>query len=108
MGIIRTTKESIPFKQDLIDRILKLRIIDDTLFRFFANNKGAINEIVDGYLGRHVNIVDTNPQVTLTNIYREVVLDSLSCLDDNSYVNIEMQNKKEHNDSEPPTTYAPR
>lgn len=98
MGIISTTNEHIPFSQEVVDKIMKLRIIDDTLFRYLANNKAAISEIINGYLGKHVNIIDTNPQATLTNVYREVILDSLSYLDDNSYVDIEMQNKKEHND----------
>ena len=98
MGVITTTNESIDYKQDVIDTVLKLRIIDDTLFRIFANNKKAVNEIIDGYLGKHVVILDTNPQVTLTNAYREVILDSLSLLEDNTYVNIEMQNEKVHND----------
>ena len=98
MGVIPTTKDFIEFDQGVIDRVLRLRIIDDIMFRYFANNKGAIKEIIDGYLGKHVTIVDTNPQVALTNFHKEVTLDSLSYLVDNTYVDIEVQTKKVHDD----------
>ncbi len=98
MGVIPTTKDYIEFDQSVIDRVLRLRIIDNMLFRYFANNREAVNEIIDGYLGKHVRIIDTNPKVTLTNFHKEVTLDSLSYLEGNTFVDIEVQNRKVHND----------
>jgi len=98
MGLIPTTKEEIPFNQELIDKIMGLRIIDDTFFRVFANDKYAIAEIIKTITGKDIEIIDSNPQAFLTNFLREGIVDSLSLLKDSGYCIIEMQNEKKHND----------
>ena len=98
MGFLPTTKEEIPYSQELIDRIMRLRIIDDTFFRVFANDKYAIAEIIKTITGNDVEIIDSNPQVYLTSFLREGIVDSFNLLKDNTYCIIEMQNEKKHND----------
>lgn len=98
MGLIPTIKEEIPYSQELIDRIMGLRIIDDTFFRVFANDKYAIAEIIKTITGKDVEIIDSNPQTFLTSFLREGIVDSFNLLNDNSYCIIEMQNEMKHND----------
>ena len=98
MGLLPTTNEEIPYSQELIDKIMGLRIIDDTFFRVFANDKYAITEIIKTVTGNDVEIIDSNPQVYLTSFLREGIVDSFNFLNDNSYCIIEMQNEKKHND----------
>ena len=69
-----------------------LRIIDDAMFRLVVERKGVCQEILRTLLDKpQLRVVQVTSQSVMTSLHREITLDALCILENDEYVNIEMQ-----------------
>lgn len=69
-----------------------LRIIDDAMFRLVVERKGVCQEILRTLLDKsQLRVVRVTSQSVMTSLHREITLDALCILENDEYVNIEMQ-----------------
>ena len=84
---------------ETLKKARELRIIDDTLFRMIAARKEVCQEILRTLLNDDkLQVVSVKSQETLVSLYREVTIDALCILGDDSLCNIEMQKGNENDD----------
>lgn len=76
-----------------------LRIIDDALFRLIAEREGVCEEILRTLLNMpELVVVKVTAQSVVKSLHREVTLDALCILDNEKYINIEMQKSTDEDD----------
>lgn len=69
-----------------------LRIIDDAMFRLVVERKGVCQEILRTLLDKpQLRVIRVTSQSVVTSLHREITLDALCILENDEYVNIEMQ-----------------
>ena len=84
---------------ETLKKARELRIIDDTLFRMIAARKEVCQEILRTLLNDDkLQVVSVKSQETLVSLYREVTIDALCLLGDETLCNIEMQKGNENDD----------
>lgn len=88
-------------KEEKVREVVKnLRLIDDSFFRVFANDKAACEEILQTLLDdADLKIISVTPQFTATGFAREVIFDSLCKQESNDIIVIEVQKGNKQDDT---------
>ena len=79
-------------REEVLEIIQQLNIIDDTLFQKMAEDIDFCEEMISTILERTVKILQVIPQNSIKNLQgRSVILDALCEMEDGGVVNIEVQ-----------------
>ena len=74
------------------ETVVNLRVMDDAMFRLVAERKEVCQEILRTLLDRpQLRVVKVTPQSVITSLHREITLDALCILENEEYLNVEMQ-----------------
>ena len=84
-----------------------LRVIDDAMFRLVAKRREVCQEILRTLLDKpQLKVLKVTPQCIVTSLHREIILDVLCIMEDDAYMNIEMQKGSKHDDIKRNRFYA--
>lgn len=87
------------FSAQMINKIHRLRPMDDEFFKLLASIKGVCQEIIRTLLDDNsIIIVETISQAYISNFARSITLDNLSTTSDGAYINIDVQKNRNNDD----------
>lgn len=84
--------------KEILERVLKLNVIDDILFHKMAESQSFCQELISTILGEHVTVLQTIPQNYIRNLQgRSVIVDALCRLPNQRICNVEVQKANDDN-----------
>lgn len=87
------------YSTKILERVSRLRAIDDILFRVMAVRPEVCQEIIQTLLGDNtIKVVRVTSQMKMVSLFREVILDALCELPDGTLTNIEVQKGNQNDD----------